>query len=374
MAKSANETTLGDIMNNKFIAITSLAAIFCSGLSGCDSVDATTQDVSSGDLEAAVAALPVEVVVPYVGDIFAIYHTTAVINSDAEAPVLAKVEGEVVEILVEEGDRVKVGQVLARLDGKRLRLQMVQAKAALDKVRNEYDRFVNLQEKGLVSAASVEGLRFDTDALSASYELKRLNYGYTNIRAPIAGIVSARDVKIGQHVAVSDPTFKVTDTSRLVAYLSIPQNELSKFSAGHRATIQVDAMPERRFSATIARISPTVDAKTGTFRATAYLDNDTNDLAPGMFGRFNIAYEKHADVLIIPSAALIREDNETVVYIVTDGAAERRSVVTGIESNGRVEIIAGLQENEKIVVTGLGGLRDGSKVYASIPSGKPVTG
>jgi len=361
-------------MNNNVIATTGLAAFFSIALSGCGDVDAKFADDTGNEIQTRIAALPVQVVSANKGDIFATYHTTAAISADAEAPVLAKVDGEVLQILVEEGDRVVAGQVLARLDGEKLRLQMLQAKSALDQVRNEYERFVNLQKKGLVSASSVEGLNFDRDALNANYELQRLSYSYTKIRAPISGVISARDIKIGQHVGRTDATFKITETSRLVAYLKIPQSELVKFSAGHTIEIHVDAMPETTFAATIARISPTVDARNGTFRATAYIDNDAAMLAPGMFARFDIAYDKHVDVLLIPATALIREDRQTVVYVVTDGAAERRTIVTGIESNGRVEVLEGLAANEQIIVTGQGSLRDGSKVLTSIPTGTSATG
>ena len=93
-----------------------------------------------------------------------------------------------------------------------------------------------------------------------------------------------------------------------------------------------------------------------------------------MFARFDIAYEKHADALLIPLAALVREDSQTVVYVVKDGAAERRTIVTGIESNGRVEVLDGLSANEQIIVTGQRSLRDGSKVLASIHAGTSVAG
>ncbi len=360
-------------MNFKTIALSALAATLSIGLSGCGEVDARLAANPGNDIQASVTALPVQVVSAGNGVIFATYHTTAAISADAEAPVLAKVDGEIMQILVEEGDQVVAGQVLARLDGERLRLQMLQAKSALDKVRNEYERFVNLQQKGLVSAASVEGLNFDMDALNASYQLERLNYSYTKIRAPISGVVSTREIKIGQHVSISDVTFRITDTTRLVAHLKIPQSEMAKFSAGHSAEIHVDAMPEITFAATIARISPTIDSRNGTFRATVYIDNEAALLAPGMFARFDIAYEQHIDALLIPAAALIREDRQTVVYVVTDGAAERRKIVTGIESNGRVEVLDGLATDEQIVVTGQGSLRDGSKVLASISADHSVT-
>jgi membrane fusion protein (multidrug efflux system) len=278
------------------------------------------------------------------------------------------------EILVEEGDHVVQGQLLARLDGERLRLRMLQAQANLDKTRREFARFVRLQEKGLVSASVTEGLKYDLEALGAIHALQQLDYEYTNIRAPIAGVVAARNIKTGQHVAISMETFRITDTGKLVAYLRIPQTELEKFSAGHRVKVRVDAMPEDSFDATIARISPTIDVRNGTFRATASIDNRDGLLAPGMFGRFDIAYEKHPDALLIPVAALVEEDSETVVYVVEEGAAVRRTIQTGIRSGDNVEVLHGLAEHEAIVVTGQGGLRDGSRVFASIDALSPVTG
>jgi membrane fusion protein (multidrug efflux system) len=358
-------------MKLKKISIAALIVATPLALTACGVGEAK---IASEDEQSAATPLPVEVVSPTKSDIYATYHTTTNITSDAEAPVLARVGGEVVEILVEEGDQVKRGEILARLDGDRLRLQMLQAKANLEKVSKEYERFVRLHEKGLVSRSAYEGLKFDMDALKAAYELQRLDYAYTTIRAPISGVVSAREVKIGQHVGINETTFKVTDTSSLVAYLRIPQTELEKFSAGHHANVRVDAMPEQNFDATIARISPTIDSRNGTFRATAYINNEDGLLAPGMFGRFDIAYEQHADALIIPVAALVQEDNQAIVYVVEDGAAVRRTIQTGIQSGENIEVLSGLTEHEQIVVTGQGSLRDGSRVFASIDSAGPVTG
>ncbi len=349
-------------MNLKRLGLLAMTAAMTASLSACGIGEAKTSDSA----EAATATpLPVEVSLPSTADIFATYRSTTTIRSDAEAPVLARVSGEVVEILVEEGDNVEEGQLLARLDGERLRLQMIEAKANLDKTAKEYERYVELHERGLVSASAFEGLKFDMDALNATYELKRLNYNYTKIRAPISGVVSSRNIKLGQHVMAGAAAFKITDTTRLVAYLSIPQTELSKISAGDTARLRVDAMPEVEFSAVIARISPTIDPRNGTFRATASIENQGGELAPGMFGRFDIAYEKHADALLIPAAPVLQEDSETVVYVVNDGSASRRAIKVGIQSDGFVEVLGGLDANEQIVVTGQNGLRDGARVLAS---------
>jgi membrane fusion protein (multidrug efflux system) len=359
-------------MSLKRLGLLAAASLIAASLAACGVGEANVADPAE---TAAATPMPVEVSTPLTADIFATYQATTNIASESEAPVLARVSGEVVEILVEEGDQVEEGQLLARLDGERLRLQMLEAKANLEKTRKSYERYVQLRERGLVSASTFDGLKFDMDALNATYELKRLNYNYTKIRAPIAGVVSSRDIKLGQHVMAGAPAFKITDTRELVAYLNIPQIELAKISAGDTAKVRVDAMPELEFDASIARISPTIDPRNGTFRATATIHNDSGELAPGMFGRFRIAYEKHVDALLIPATALVEEDNETVVYVVTDGSASRRAVETGIRSDGLVEVLNGLDTNDTIVVTGQSGLRDGAKVVlANAESQSSFTG
>ena len=350
-------------MNFRHVTIATLMLSLTAALaSGCGVGEASV--APDAEIQAATP-IPVETALPSRTDILATYEATTTIASDADAPVVAKVGGEVIRLLVEEGDRVKNGQVLAELDGDRLRLEMLSAKANLDQVRSEYARYTDLAARGLVSAAMFEGLKYDLEALEATYELARLNFEYSKIRAPIDGVVSSRDIKLGQSVNTSDVTFRITDTSELLAYLQIPQAELGKFSAGQSATLTVDANPNATYTATIARISPTIDVRNGTFRATAFIDNGSGDLAPGMFARFSIAYERHADALVIPRAALVEEDDQTSVYVVADGEVSRRTIQVGIESGNLVEVVGGLTGEEEVVVTGQSSLRDGSKVLAS---------
>jgi membrane fusion protein (multidrug efflux system) len=351
--------------------LTALALSSTSLITGCGVGEASVTDAER--IQAAIP-VPVEVALPFRSDIFATYAATATITSDADAPVVAKVPGEIVALLVEEGDWVEAGQVLARLDGERVRLEMLAAKANLEKAKKEYKRNTDLHQRGLVSTSMFEGLKYDLAALEASYELKRLSYDYSNIRATISGVVSAREVKLGQNLALGQTAFRITDTSDLVAYLQIPQAELAKFQAGHSATLNVASMPGTEFPATIARISPTIDTRNGTFRATAVIDNTLGELAPGMFGRFTISYEKHANALVIPLHALLDEDEQTTVYVVSNSEVVRRVVETGIESGGRVEILSGLQDDDLVVVVGHSSLRDGSKVLASNQEPESFTG
>ena len=345
--------------------------VLAATLAGCGVGEAS---VSDEETIRAATPVPVEVAQPFRTDINAIYAATATITSDNDAPVVARVAGEVVELAVEEGDYVAAGQVLARLDGERARLEMLAAKANLKQARTEYERNMDLHERGLISASRFDSLQYQLEALEAAYDLKKLNYEYSIIRAPIAGVVATREIKPGQHLAANDVAFRITDTSELVAYLQIPQAELPKFAAGHEASIEVASVPGEAFAATIARISPTIDTRNGTFRATAVIDNEAGDLAPGMFGRFTIAYEEHTDALVVPANALLDEDDESAVYVVNDGEVVRRLVETGVQTDGMVEILSGLTEDDVIVVVGHSSLRDGSKVLASNDIPQSFTG
>lgn len=358
-------------MSTRQSILAAIALAAAAGLTGCGVGEASVADAET---DGAATPVPVEVAQPYRADIHATYSVSATIASDFDAPVVARVGGEVIELLVEEGDRVDQGQVLARLDGERLRLEMLAAKANLDRARTEFERNVDLAARGLISASMFDNLQYDLEALEANYDLKKLTYGYAEIRAPIAGVVAAREIKPGQALAANDVAFRITDTRELVAYLQIPQSELPKFSAGDGASLTVASMPGSEFPATIERISPTIDTRNGTFRATAIIDNEAGDLAPGMFGRFTIAYEQHDNALVIPTAALIDEDDETSVYVVNDGAVTRRTIETGIENDATIEILGGLAEGDTVVVVGHSSLRDGSKVLASNTVAERFTG
>jgi membrane fusion protein (multidrug efflux system) len=306
--------------------------------------------------------VPVETSNPVRGDVFAVYSGTAPIEAFAEADVIAKVEGVVREILFEEGDDVAEGDVLARLDGDRLRLELNESRARLNKMRRDFERNKELRERGLLSEGDFEKLRFDLEALEASYNLASLELDYTQIRAPISGVVSERYIKIGTTIRVGDPAFKVTGLDPLVAYLHVPEREYRQIRAEQPVSIDIDALDDERIYATVTRISPVVDPQTGTFKITIEIRDEERRIKPGMFGRMSIVYDRHENVLQIPRSAVIEDRGNETVFVVEDGEALRREVQTGYGSDGMVEITDGLSDSDAVVTVGHVGLKPGAKV------------
>ncbi|MFK8053284.1 MAG: efflux RND transporter periplasmic adaptor subunit [Woeseiaceae bacterium] len=306
--------------------------------------------------------IPVEVVNISRGDVYAAYTGTASIQAFDEAQVVAKVGGEVREILVEEGQYVKRNAILARLDGDRLRLQLEQSRANLAKLQQEYQRNVELADRGLLAASAFETTKYELDALKAAYNLAKLEYEYTVIRAPITGVVSRRDIKVGNTIAVNAPTFTVTALDPLIADLFIPEREFGRIQSKQDVKLTIDALPDQVFDGVIARISPTVDSESGTFKATVEVNDQSDKLKPGMFGRFAIIYDQQTDELILPRDALMESDRQNSVFVVKDGVANRIDVSTGYFWNNEVAILDGLDEDARVVTVGQAALRDGSKV------------
>lgn len=326
-------------------------------VAGCASGEA-----SSPTIEEAPAPIPVEVSSAGRGDIRALYSATGALEALREAEVVARVAGEVTQVLVEEGDRVQAGQVLAQLDGDRLALEVRRAQARLRKAQEDYERNVALHQRDLLTAEALENLRYDVEALSADHRLAQLQLSYTNIRAPIDGVISERMIKLGNTLPQQASAFRITDSSSLVAYVYVPQNDLGKIAAGQSVTLRADALPNRDFAAAVGRISPVVDPATGTFKVTVEVSDAAVRLRPGMFARLEVAYDEHADTVVVPREAVLRDDLETAVFVVAEGVAQRRVIDIGFSSGNMVEVTEGLSGNETVVVVGHTGLSDGSPV------------
>jgi len=306
--------------------------------------------------------IPVETSAPVRGDIFAIYSGTAPIEAFADADVVAKVDGEVRDVLVEEGDDVQKGQILARLDGERLRLELKESQARLRKLQSDFQRNKELQERGLISEGDFEKLQYDLEALRASHNLASLELDYTQIRAPISGVVSERYIKLGNTIKVGDPIYRVTSYDPLVAYLHVPEREYGQLSAGQPVAIDIDAIPGERILASVTRVSSIVDPDTGTFKISIEIRDAERRVKPGMFGRVSIVYDKHENALQVPRSAVIDDMNTSNVFVVEENIAIRKPVQTGFSGKGMVEIISGIDDNDRIVTTGQVGLKDGARV------------
>jgi membrane fusion protein, multidrug efflux system len=293
--------------------------------------------------------------------IAASYTGTAALEALNEAQVVAKTSGVLISLHTEEGERVRAGQLLARIDPERPRLEVQRAETTLRKLEAEFARATELFERKLIAAEAHERLRFDLATQRAAFDLAKLELSYTSIVAPISGVVARRMVKEGNLVPLNSPVFRIVNTDNLEAVLNVPERELGTMKAGLTVALQVDALPGQRIEGRIDRVSPVVDAGTGTFRVTTAFAGSEN-LRPGMFGRIEVIYDRRADALTVPRSALLEGEGEAAVFAVRDGKAVRTGVRLGHINGTYAEVINGLDEGDRVVTVGKVTLRDGTSV------------
>lgn len=327
-------------------------------LSSC-STETQSKNVSDED---STTAVPVEIATANTGDLSAYYSSTAVLEADEQAMVVAKVRGLVRNLYVEEGDFVDAGAVLAQLEDEQLRLETQKAKATMDRLENELDRKEELHQKQLISAQEFENAKYEYQVQKSDYELAQLQLEYSKIRAPISGVISQRMVRIGNMINIDQEVFQITDFDPLLAVLNVPEYEMNKLKKEQSASIQVDAIAGETFEGKVLRISPTVDPETGTFKVTVSVKDKTYQLKPGMFGRVRIIYDTHQDALMIPKNAVMSEDGTHSVYIVNDKLAYRRIIRPGYTNGDKIEVLQGLSPSDTVVTIGQSSLQDSALV------------
>lgn len=342
----------------KNIFMVGILGLFTAVNYSCSS-ESQSKDVGDKD---STAAIPVEMASAQRGSISAYYSTTATLEAEEEAMVVAKVRGIINKLNVEEGDYIRSGEVMAQLEDEQLEIEAVRAKATMDRLYNDYQRNQELFDKKLISAEQFENSKFEYESQKAAYELANLKLKYTQIKAPINGVVSQRIIKVGNMVNTDQEVFKITDFDPLLAVLHVPEHEMSKLRINQTSVIQVDAIRNQVFTGEVLRISPVVNPETGTFKVTIAIKDESRQLKPGMFGRVRIVYDTHENALMIPKEAVMNEDGASSVYVLNDQMVFRRNIQTGYVNGANIEVLDGLKDGDSVVTIGQSSLQDSTMV------------
>ncbi|GAB3516761.1 efflux RND transporter periplasmic adaptor subunit [Pseudoxanthomonas daejeonensis] len=334
------------------------ALVLAAALTACKKGEGGPGDAQAK--EAEVEAIPVEVTKAARRPIAASYTGTAALEPLADSQVVAKTSGVALAVLVEEGQQVKAGQPLVKLDPDRARLALAQAQAQMGKLENNYRRAQQLVAQQLISAGEVDQMRYDLENARAQYNMAALELSYSTVTAPISGVVALRSIKPGNFVQINTPIFRIVDDSRLEATLNVPERELATMKPGQPVLLQVDALPGRTFEGVVDRVAPVVDAGSGTFRVISTFTGG-NTLQPGMFGRIRIDYDQRPDALVVPRVALL-DDGEPAVFVIREGKAARVPVKVGYVDGEWIEVREGVKTGDQVVTAGKVALREGSAV------------
>lgn len=318
-------------------------------------------------------------------------HAVGTLKAKVTGLVSAKVAGSVEAVMVDIGEQVKAGQVVIRLDRTNFELAVNRADAALaasksgvsqatvqlEHAKKEFRRASNLlaekvipqgrfdkAEAGYKAAQeALAGAKDQQNQAKVALQTARQYLKDTQIRPPISGVVVERSVEIGQSVAPGAPLLRILDQSKLHADVDLPEPDFARVTVGTLAVIDVDALRDQRFSGKVVIVNPMVDRKTRTFRVRIETPNPTAKLVDGMFARVKLSANQRT-ALAIERDALQRLPGSGTFYVfVVDGdKVMKRTIKTGVIKDQYAEVLEGLREEEKVVTSGAGRLRSGTKV------------
>jgi membrane fusion protein (multidrug efflux system) len=377
-------------------------------LAGCGNTEAKPAKVEDAPKPIVVAVRSVqERPLPTTLDV------TGTLMADAQTDIASEIEQRVVEILVERGQFVNAGQVVARMDDQdaknqlreaeateaqiRERLGLVdgqtfnalstpevqQARATMERAEADYKRFVQLLDEGAVSRAEHDLRRADYLAAKAQYEttVNQMRQLYqslsaqrvrvamgrkavedTIIRAPFSGVIAEKAGSVGRYTKKGDRIATIVRIDPLRIELTIPEGAVAAVRKGQRVSFAVQSYPDRQFEGTIAYVGPAVRAESRALVVEAIVPNPRALLQPGLFATAHIELPAARPSLMVPAAAVKNDGGVFKLFVAKNDRAEARIVQVGRESGGNVEILRGLQPGERIVSGQVDGLADGSLI------------
>jgi macrolide-specific efflux system membrane fusion protein len=286
----------------------------------------------------------------------------------AEIEVGSRVSGIVHRIPVAVGDRVERGDLLALINPIELQASLAQsradlslARAQLDMAESSHQRAVALAAEGIVSENELESAARDLEVARARVDLERarlssarITLDYTEIRAPILGVIADVTTREGETVAASfaAPTFvTIVDLDRMEVQAYVDETDIGRVFVGQEATFSVDTYPEIDFSATVTAINPKAEIQNGVVNYVVRMAFESQDdflLRPEMTTHVRLSVEKREDVLTIPRRAVRRDDGRQLASVLRDGAWVDQPIQVGWRTDRVVEILDGLAEGEPI--------------------------
>lgn len=299
----------------------------------------------------------------------------------AQAEVGSKTLGYLDAVLVERGDKVKRGQLLAIVRPSDLPEQLVaargslsQAQASASLARSNLDRVGGLAPKGVVSQqelqqaqAAVATAEAQEAAAKAQVAAHATRLGETKINAPLDGVVAVRRLDPG---ALVGPTagagiLTIARIDVLRVFVTVTEREAALVKVGQQARVEVDALSGRDIHGAVVRLAPTLDPATRTLDAEVQIDNAAEELRPGMFGRGSIVVDVHPNAAVIPATALQITNGKRFVFVLAGDKVQRREIETGVDEGTWLEVTKGVSAGEEVVTVGMDAISDGTTVRVS---------
>ena len=314
------------------------------------------------------AGIPVEVAAAVTEPLEDTVVTTGELLASEEVRLRSEASGRVTGIFFEEGSRVASGRRLVKINDAELKAELERAKLQRDLAVTRNKRAEKLYAGGVLSEEGSDEAANRLSVLQAEVELIQARIAETEVRAPFSGVIGLREVSVGSYLTPGTPIAGLQRLDPVKIDFSVPEKYAPRLAAGDRIEFTVAGV-QGSFQGDVYAVEPRIDPETRTVPVRARAANPDGLLVPGAFAKVRWILGRKNDALMVPSRALVPGLEETRVYVVEDGKAQPRAVETGVRTDTRVEILAGLEAGEQVIVGGLQLVQAGAAV--SVAGGTP---
>ena len=276
--------------------------------------------------------------------------------------LMAKIKGSITEVLVNEGDRVKKGDILARIEDDDFRIAVERAEATYSLTKAEYGRDKSIYDKGVIPTAALDTNRTNMQKAKADYENAKLLLSRTVITSPMDGIIRRMDAKVGLQLSEGDPIAEILEIDRMKGIIGIPESDVTAVRKLENVDLTVQALDDRIINGKKHFLSPSPETAARLYNLELEINNSGGEVLDGMFVRADVVKQQVDNALTVPFYSVISRNDEQYVYVEEEGIARKKKVSLGIMEKWMVQVTAGLQPGDKLLIEGHRDVEDNQKI------------
>lgn len=281
-----------------------------------------------------------------------------------ELSMIAETQGRITQLYITEGQHVRNGQPIAKIDDASIQSQLSTAQAALAKSKKDLERYENLLKVGAISQTQYEEVELTVQNNTTNLTSIESQLKYTTVNAPMSGVISEIILEEGSFASPGTEIARIVDVGRLNLIVSVDEINVPKISQGQQVEIATEVFPDHLIIGHVRQISVKADAARKYDIKIDVANNGKNELKAGMYGTAKIPLKEVAEesVLIIPRKSVVGSVKQPQVFVLQDGKAVLTDVRVGKNIEDSVVVLHGLQPGQQVITTGQINLDDGRAV------------
>jgi membrane fusion protein (multidrug efflux system) len=348
-------------MKRTLCAIYALSALLLTlmSLTGCDRSEGKVETKNNQPQLRPTKVSVITVMPTPVKDVLVLPGET---EAWQDVRLASETDGVVEWIDPKEGDIVREGQLIAKIDVSTLKAALDQAEASFDLADKLYQRRKLLFQRKVIATEELDRSQNERTLALTKLRSAKVMYKRGFLHSPINGLVNHLHVDVGEFVDRGNPVADVVNVDKIKINVNVPELDVRYLRVGQKAMVTVDAFPGRRLTGTVDFVAYKADPATKTFHVRVVIENPKREIRPGMIARLAFLRRIIPDALVVPLFALVDKGGERLIFVEKDGIAYSRTVSIGVIEGDRVQIIEGLQAGDHVIVSGQAEVEEGMRV------------